>query len=359
MRGKRVQVGIQGSGVFALATELLAMAGLRPNADDRPGDYEQFEYSHDELWSLVRDLRRTKDPQAKQKLLDALPDAVFLLCPMPSATATELLLGAGFQLQPLPYADSFRINGTRVMGENEFRIERRLVKPMKIPANSYGLAPAMPRVEIDTIGVSTIVVARPDLSSEAMHRLITTLYESPFAGEIPPPELSSAHFEYPAPAALTWYFESRSPVVLRDFVETIQNALSVFGAFSAGVFTVYGYYRRRRGRSAEAYAAEIGALEHAIWDLINNHPRSDETTECLRRCEIELASIKRRIVEDYTHGRLPSDTVFSNLLSLIADARTTLLKGQTASRPDQSARRPRRSSEIAAELDAYPRRAAG
>ncbi|MFO0906260.1 MAG: TAXI family TRAP transporter solute-binding subunit [Pirellulales bacterium] len=343
LRGKRVHVGIQGSGVFALSTELLAMAGLKPRDEDGTGDYEQLELSHDELWALVRAVDTAADAAERKRMLDNLPDAIFLLHPLPAVTATELM-EAGYALRPLPYAESFKVHGARASGEESFRIERRLVRSMKIPACTYGLAPANPVNDVETIGVSTIVVARPDLPSDTFHRLIKTLYESPFASDVPPPELSALHFEYAAPASLQWYFESRSPVVLRDFVETVQNGLSVFGAFSAGVFTVYGYYRRRRGRSAETYAAEIGALEHAVFDLTHVHPRTVDTLESLQRCESELAHIKRRLLEDYTHGRLPGDHVFSSLLSLISDARASIVKNEAALERELSSRRPRRAA---------------
>lgn len=360
LRGKRVHVGIEGGGAFSLATELIAMAGLRPLGNDGTGDYEQLKLTHDQLWALVRAVRDAENDEERRQAIAALPDVVFLLNPLPAATAQELMVSAGFKLRPLPYAEAFHVHAARWTGPETFHIERRLVRPMTIPAHSYGLAPAAPETDIQTFGVSTLVVVRPGLPKEAIQRLIKVLYESPFAGEVPSQELSAAHFEYPAPASLLWYFDSRSPVVLRDFVETMQNALSVFGAFSAGVFTVYGYYRRRKGRSAETYAAEINALEHAVWELLNDENRNAETLLSLRRCESELALIKRRILEDYTHGRLPGDVVFSSLLSLIADARATLVKSEASLQRDLAGRRPRRAEgDEEGPRDTYLRRAAG
>jgi len=353
LRNRRVSVGVPGSGGFALATEVLAFAELKPASAQEKGDYTQLQISNDELIARCREIRMAK-PEQRATLIADLPDAVFVLMPVPSITVKELVAAANFELIPLPFAESFRANGSQHVGAAHHSIDRRRVNSTTVPAFTYRVLPGLPATDCETLGVSTIFVAREGLPAEIVNRLTAELSSGPFADELPSADIATIVAEYPLHPAVMSYLEHQKPLLVKDMVELSQKMLSLFGAFSAGVFGVYGYYRRRRGKSAESYLEEIGKIERISWGQTEVEPSDLDERERFTRLENQLVQLKQRIIQDHTVGRLVGDAAFANLMSLITDTRQSLNQAGTNSRSQPDLKFIPRQQ--ASQIDSQPKR---
>ena len=90
LRGKAVELDEVGSGTHSLATSILEFVGLHPRDHDPDGGYVPQTRGREHLLAET-DVRR-------------LPDAVFLVSSLPSATITHLVHAHGYRLVPLPFA---------------------------------------------------------------------------------------------------------------------------------------------------------------------------------------------------------------------------------------------------------------
>jgi len=346
LKNRRVEVGLPGSGSYALATEVLAFCGLAAKDAQGKGDYFQLCLGNEELVARARAIHAAGPDRAKE-LVAELPDAAFLLNPMPSRVVKALVASAEYDIIPLPFCQSFRLNGQQHLGNQEHRIDRRQVTQTVIPASTYRAINAVPSMDCTTLGVPLIVVARAGLSNAEASRLIAALYEGPFANEMPPVDLLVNGAEYPLHPLVTSYLHRRRPLAMRDFVDVMQKLLSVFGAFSAGVLAVLSFYRRRKAKSASSYVSEIGQIERLSWGqtpAIEEAPQIDEQ-ERRKGLEAELVRLKQRIIDDYAVGQFTGEAAFANLMTLISDTRLSLKQAnQPAHGPPALRVIPRRAS---------------
>jgi hypothetical protein len=224
----------------------------------------------------------------------------------------------------LPIEKSFRINGLHHVEMGAHQIDRTLVAPITIPSLTYQTSPAIPASDCETLGVPLIVVAHPGLPSAAVDRLIATLYDGELARELPPDDLLVTGTEYPIHPAVKKFLERRKPLAVRDVMDISQKLLSLFGAFSAGVFAVYGFLRRRRAKSEREYFAEVARIEHLSEEQSQSDVGYATDSEAGKQLAQELGRLKQRLIEDFAQGRLASDASLANLLALIAETRAGL-----------------------------------
>lgn len=325
LRGRNISVGTPGSGVFTLSTELLEFCGLKPPGGQHSGDYRPICWKDEEYWARA-DAIHSAAPEDRDALIAKLPDAVFTLNPLPSRTAAAVASTGAYRLVPLDYSKSFRMNGAHHFESAGHRIDRSQIEAITIPAHVYGVQPAIPAADCPTFGVPLHVVVREGADSIAVERLLATIYDSPFTADMAPIDLLTQGAVYPLHATAKSYLEHRKPLAMKDVVEGFQGALSVFGAFSAGVFTVYGFYRRSRGRDPKTYLAEVAMIERTIVEFAAQSPSAHEIRDHLAVLEQQLAQLKRQLIQDYALGHSMGDSAFANLMTLIADTRTNLYR---------------------------------
>ncbi|WP_439240352.1 TAXI family TRAP transporter solute-binding subunit [Lonepinella sp. BR2474] len=141
LRGKRVAVGAQGSGVEVAARSLLNGFGITYN--DINVDYLGYAEAADALKA--------------GKL-----DAAFLTSGIPNASLMEL--GQGFDLSMVSIPTDKL---------NEIAKTNNLFIPMDIPANTYGNASAVP-----TAAILNALVVRKDLSENDVYQITKTFFEN-------------------------------------------------------------------------------------------------------------------------------------------------------------------------------------
>jgi len=317
LRGRVVGLGERGSGTNALATEVMAFAGLRP------GDFRPSEAGY-------ADLRREPD-RAR------LPDAVFMVSTLPSPVARHLATSRGFRLVALPFFEAFTLGaiddepvGSRPPGGPSTRIERRHVYPAKIPAFAYGVEPGVPPREVDTLGTRLLLVAHKGLPPRTVERLLDVAFASPFAQAVQPaPDVRLIELppELPWHDGTTAFLRRNAPVIAGDVVDLIEKEVSIAAALLGGLFFLGQYvrrrYRRRRDRGFEAYIVRVTGVERRAMAL---ERAATLDLAALLGLQEELGRLKAEALEGFADGTIEGEDLMSGFLTHVSDARDYLTR---------------------------------
>ena len=148
LRGKRVNLGAQGSGARILAGKVIEFMGLKAGVDFRD---ESFTFQ--ELLAMP--------PQN-------MPDGIVALSPLPSPAGEQLVHKFGYHLMELPFGAALGLRYSTI-------------EDVTVPAHTYGVDPAVPAAPLHTVGTRALLVANANVSPFAVRRLLEVLYESDFA----------------------------------------------------------------------------------------------------------------------------------------------------------------------------------
>jgi hypothetical protein len=126
------------------------------------------------------------------------------------------------------------------------------------------------------------------------------------------------------------YLQRQKPLITGDVFERFSDGLSIFGAFIAGVLSLYGYLRRRNVRSPGEYLEEIRRVD----SLVYGDDSSDSNfLKCpaLQAQELDsrLVKLKQKLIEDYCNNRVQGELVLMTILSMLSDSRAQIQRAAT------------------------------
>ena len=202
----------------ALARDLLLFAGLNasPKGSRDSGNYIAEDRTPQDLESLLARLHGVHGTD-RDRILAELPDAVFLLAPVPSTLAHNLVTTAGFRLISVAFADAYcldRINATPL---GDVTIDRSIPSACEIPAYTSGIDPAVPPVPCRTIATRLILIGYgPEQIPEAISRLLETIYDSQVRAWSTPDRLHSLIPLFPLHRGTIVYMPNNDPVLTPD-----------------------------------------------------------------------------------------------------------------------------------------------
>jgi TRAP-type uncharacterized transport system substrate-binding protein len=318
LRGKAVNLGERGSGTYLLATELMALSGLRAGMD-----YSETTHSYADL---EREIERS-----------CLPDAVFTVSTLPSPIARHLVTRHRYRLTALPFREAFALGALdqdyapqEPAGAKATRIDRRHVYDALIPAFAYEIEPGVPPEAIHTLGTRLLLVARKDMAAITVRRLLEVIFNSPFAQVLQPP-LDAKQLE--TPPELPWhdgtteYMRRNAPLIAGDVIDMVEKEVSILGVLAAGVFCLSQWmrrqFRRRRERSFEAYILQVAQVERQAIALARA-PALDLPS--LLQLQEDLTRIKAEALERFASGELGGEELMSGFLVHASDARDFLMR---------------------------------
>lgn len=323
IRGKRVNVGVRGSSEWLLSRTFLEFAGIKLPSEHERGEIVPIEHSKTELINRARAIMVAKGEE-KQRLIADLPDCVLLQSTMPSTVVLSLVEAADYEIVALPATRAFLLDNLQDSHSKHTVIEREFLEPAVIPAHSYFAGRPFPAKDCETVGVRLLVVAHKHVSANAIRPLMETIFEGEFARRIlptSPRELSTPYAIHPAAEA---YFDREKPLLIRELVEYLSTALSIFGAFSAGMLSLYGLVWRKQTRKPADYYAEIHKLELLARNLSADSSTYIQRHELARYLHDRLLKLRHELIEDICEGRIEGDQVIANILGLLNDSRQHL-----------------------------------
>jgi TRAP-type uncharacterized transport system substrate-binding protein len=318
LRAKVVNLGERGSGTHLLATEVMAFAGLRAGID-----YSESTQGYAEL---------ERETEASR-----LPDAVFTVSTLPSPVARRLVSRHHYRLASLPFCEAFALGVLdREDGSPELpvhaatRIDRRHVRDVTIPAFAYEIEPGVPPEPIHTLGTQLLLIARKDLASTTVRRLLDVIFNSAFS-QVLQPMLDSRQLELPP--ELPWhdgtseYVRRSSPLIAGDAIDLIEKEVSILGVLAGGLFCLVQWlrrrFRRRRERSFESYILRVAQVERQVLEL-SRAPTLD--LAALLQLQEDLARIKGEALERFAAGELEGEELMSGFLVHVSDTRDFVIR---------------------------------
>jgi TRAP-type uncharacterized transport system substrate-binding protein len=332
LKGRRVCLGPPTACVHFLARDVLAFAGLRAAAAGHPGDYALDKSSPQELRLRLERLR-TLTGTAHDQAVRELPDAVFLLSPLPSVLARDLVTRAGYRLVALPFADAYcldRFGQTQTAG---VRINRASFSVLEIPAHTYSVAPPVPEKPCRTLATPLLLIAYAATEPEGVAQLLETVFDGPVAALAGPKPLREQVPQFPFHSGAERYMRRAEPVLSPELVSTLAKALGGLGAFISGVVAVYGYLRLRQLRRFASYYQEIRRLELVARGQ-EADPSAPAAPAALRAyLEDRLLDLKSRALQDFASGGLTGEGLMSGIVSLVNDTRASLARLGPAAQP--------------------------
>jgi TRAP-type uncharacterized transport system substrate-binding protein len=322
IRGKTVNLGPVGSGTHELALDVLRFAGLEPKHADGAGDYAVSTFSY-------RDLRESTDA-AK------LPDVIFTVSALPSPVVRTLVARHRYQIVELPFGEAFaldalnrRNSGTpETMGTDSSEVTKLQIHTTAIPAFTYGVEPPTPPMELRSFGPRMLLVAHEAVSSQAVRRLLETVFSPQFAQLTKPPIDSSSLSgspEYPLHDGATEYIEFNKPLVAGDVIDLLEKGTSLLGGLLGGAFFLWQWvrhrYRRKRELGFESYMVKVAAIEEQALGL---EMQAMLDLGELLKLQRELGRLKNEALARFAEGKLEGEQLMSGFVSHVNDARNYL-----------------------------------
>lgn len=323
MRGHRINLGPAGTNDFLLASDVVRFLRLNPMDSAGQGDYTALSMSKEELSKLAQDIQAQRGAQ-REALLQSMPDVILTVATLPGLLSQKILDTGDFCLVPFPNVEPFLMSELRHIVGAENRVDRLFVDPVTIHAGMYLGDTLTPSKDCPTVGLRTLLVTRADVPSEVVNRVMKSVFETDFFHRTRPQSPIEFASAYPIHSAAQEYLDRDKPFLTGSFFEAISSFFSIFGAFSAGALSLYGYIRRRRVRRPGEYLDEIRKID-ALASGRESEPEMQLSSEELaKQIDARLNQLKEQVIRDYCENRVQGEMVLLSILSSLADSRTRL-----------------------------------
>ena len=323
LRGKRIDLGMPTSASCAIARDILAFVGLHASASDETGDYLPIHLAPGELSAQMAGLRALQGADHETALKN-LPDAVFLLAPMPSLVARELVTIGGYRLLPLPFADAYCLDRITPTGTTGIHVDRSAFSVIEIPAYTYGIDPAVPAEPCKTIASRLLLVGYAQTDPVAVSKLLETIFDGSIANLVDPLPLKDQIPQFPFHAGTEKFMHRSDPILTPEMVGSLGKAAGGLGAFASGIVAFYGFMRIRQLRRFEHYYQEIRHIELVARGQETDAAAPVDPTARRLYLEDRLLDLKSHALQEFADGGLKGEGLMSGIVSLVNDTRNSL-----------------------------------
>lgn len=291
LRRLRLNLSTVGSGTRKLALDTLKLAGLKP------GDYVDEARSYAEL---------------EEMSAGELPDAIFLVSPLPSRFAEWIITERGYRLMPLPFG-------------NAMSLRDNSLQDVVVPAYTYSVVPAVPSEPVHTIAPWMSIIANRDVPDAAIIRLLEAVFDGDFAlrAELPPLDIEQVtrRREFPLHPGTTTFLNRNQPMITGEFIEGVENLRSFLVSGLVAAFLAWRWYRSRSSVGFERYLDDVSRIE---LELLERHRSGSLDGAATSRLEERLSQLKSEALEQFSAGKLRGDELLGSFLTHVADVRNCL-----------------------------------
>lgn len=321
--GRRVNLGQPGTNDYMLAHDVISFLRLTSPDANRRGDYSESSLSKEQLSRYAQNAQSQSEAERAANL-QALPDVVMTVASLPGVLVQNLLDTGAYCLVPFPNVESFLISELQHVERADGSVDRILVEPTVIHAGMYVGDSLMPERDCPTLGLRTLLIARSNLPAETVQRVMRSVFETDFAKRLlplSPREFASAYQAHPAAEQ---YLDRDKPLLTSKLFEAVSKFLSIFGAFSAGALSLYGFLRRRHIRRPGEYLEEIRKID-ALASGQRPETESPLPPEVLaHHIDTRLNQLKEQVIRDYCDNRVQGEMVLLSILTTLADSRSRI-----------------------------------
>jgi TRAP-type uncharacterized transport system substrate-binding protein len=323
IKGRSVNFGQAGTNDFMLANDIVRFLRLRPKDSSGQGDFTTSLMGKEELIQTAQDIQ-SQQGREREASLQSMPDVIMTVGSLPGVVVQTILDTEAYALVPFRHAEPFLKSELHRVGGVEGSVDRLFVEPTTIHAGMYLGSSLTPSNDCPTVGLRTILVTRADMPATIVKRVMQGVFETDFlrrAQPQSPQKFASAYAIHPAALA---YLDRDRPLLTGVFLEAISEFLTIFGAFSAGALSLYGYIRRRRIRRPGEYLEEIRKID-ALASGEQEESEIQLSSEVLaKQIDARLNQLKEQVLRDYCDNRVQGEMVLLSILSTLADSRSRL-----------------------------------
>ena len=197
-----------------------------------------------------------------------------------------------------------------------------------IPAFTYGVEPSVPPESLHTLGTRLLLVAKAEVPSEAIARLLEVIFASRFSQLVYPP-LSPELLNLPPDLSRMWArlrTQRNQPLIAGDFIDMAEKWFSMVGVTAGGEVCLWQWLRRRarlrQDRGFEAYIVKVAEVDAAPPG--GAFRRAGPFRPC--KPAAQLVGLKQEALEKFAAGELEGEALMSGFLSHVSDTSTYLTR---------------------------------
>jgi len=318
LSGISFNLGPDGSETALMSGALLEFLRLRPDADVTVN-----RYGLDELITKLGELEAAS-PENAENLRMSLPDAIAFNSTVPSKFVEDLVETADFDLVPIHFARAFAQIPVDEEDLDRDHVDQIRTVSTEIPAYSYGGADPTPELDCPTLASPLVIVARKDVPSEVVSRLLHAIHTGAIARLYQPPPLAKTAPSYPWHEASIAYRDKDKPLVRADIAQLLRQIMTGLGPLIGGGVALYGYYRWRQLLRFLEYFRQLQQYDLAAKGLVELESLPHDHIERTRQLEEELVQLQQRVVGDFCRNYFYGEGVLANFLSLMNATRDFL-----------------------------------
>ena len=206
------------------------------------------------------------------------------------------------------------------------RVDRALLSPAEIPAYTYGSDPPQPAKACRTISAPLLLIAEDDLETDAVTRLLETIYDSRLTNVICPPSLREQVHPFPLHPGTERYLRRNDPLLTTETASNYSKLAGGIGAFASGMIALYGFVRLRKLSRFESYYREVGRIERIARGLEVDPDAPSNPADLRAELELRLSNLKCEVLEDFAEGGVKGEGLLAGIIALINDTRDSLAR---------------------------------
>jgi TRAP-type uncharacterized transport system substrate-binding protein len=315
--GKTVDLGEIGSGTHSLAMATLEFVGLKPRDADPVRGYIPLNLDRQHLFA--------------EKDTARLPDAIFLVASLPSATTRYLVTKHDYRLVALPFAEALALESLAEPPDNNEpanssqRVVLERIQAATIPAYTYGIEPAVPDRPVSTLGTRLLLVAHKDVPAKAMLELVEAVYIPRFGLIVHPPldaRLLEVPPEFPWHAGAVLYLQRNAPLLSGAVVDSAHKMFAIFAAGASGLFVLWQwtklYGSASRNRGFKGYITQVTRIEERVLEAERKRQLTLSELSMVRE---RLYRLKTEALDEFARTDFASKDLMVGFLSQVNDVR--------------------------------------
>jgi TRAP-type uncharacterized transport system substrate-binding protein len=316
LRGKSIDVDNPSSATHLLASELLRFMGLTDAVTGQP-QYRPVDIPELKLANGTSD--------------QLLPDAIFQVGGVPSASIRHLIVNRHYRLVPLPFGAPFNLDTFRDTESPQpavsakLRLNKAFVEEAVVPAFVYSVLPPVPPDDIRTIATRLLLVGSERVDSQIVRQILDLVLSpeiSSFARPALTVELLNTNFQFERHPGTDTYLNALKPVDVESAFVAYARLGEVWGLIIALYVGAAKGLKAWQGRRMP----EQRTVGDFIDDVLAVEAEAGASCSAADRIALDqrLTDIKKASLDLHRDGRLQDAEELPSLLVTLADARTRI-----------------------------------
>ncbi|MBI1925611.1 TAXI family TRAP transporter solute-binding subunit [Candidatus Poribacteria bacterium] len=275
LQGKRVSVGVEGSGTYQIAQEVLTHYNMKLNG----------------LRMRTLDFSETVAALQNGEI-----DAAFAVTGVLSPALTDLLRTGDYALVPINEAEAIAFKDTALL-------------PFQIPRTAYSGNPPVPAQDTQCIAVKASLITHERAPAFLVRTVTQAVLSLPFRKQMLLRELTETFAQeegdFPIHRGALDFYDQGKPTFSSSVAEAFDDALPYLLIVAILFIVIGAALRQNIVEKHRLMHDRLHELMLRVSDIEEDQRGETDVHQLFRLLDL-LSRIKKRAVEDRVHGRLPA-----------------------------------------------------